>query len=93
VNGVHAAAYTIRIIRHHPLFDGNQCAGFVVGALFLEINGHNFIASEEASAQAELSPAADTLDESGFAAWLRTNRKRRSAKIRAGNEAGAPRDG
>jgi prophage maintenance system killer protein len=38
VNGVHAAAYTIRIIRHHPLFDGNQRDGFVVGALFLEIN-------------------------------------------------------
>ena len=70
-----AAAYTAGIIRNHPFFDGNKRTGFVVGVLFLEIKGHNFTASEEASAQAVLSLAADTLDESHFAAWLRANLK------------------
>jgi death on curing protein len=56
---------------------GNKRTGFVVGVLFLEINGHSFTASEEASAQAVLSLAAATLDESAFAAWLRVSLKRR----------------
>jgi death on curing protein len=68
-----AAASTAGIIRNHPFFDGNKRTGFVVGILFLEINGHNFAASEEASAHAVLSLAADTLNESQFAAWLRAN--------------------
>ena len=72
-----AAAYTAGIIRNHPFFDGNKRTGFVIGVLFLEINGHIFTASEEASAQAVLSLAADTLDESAFAAWLRANLQRR----------------
>ena len=72
-----AAAYTAGIIGNHPFIDGNKRTGFVIGVLFLEINGHNFTASEEASAQAVLSLAADTLDESAFAAWLRANLKRR----------------
>ena len=72
-----AAAYTAGIIHNHPFFDGNKRTGFVIGVLFLEINGHNFTASEEASAQAVLSLAADTLDESAFAAWLCANLRRR----------------
>jgi death on curing protein len=72
-----AAAYTTGIIRNHPCFDGNKRTGFVIGVLFLEINGHRFTASEETSAQAVLSLAADTLDESAFAAWMRANLKRR----------------
>jgi death on curing protein len=72
-----AAAYTAGIIGNHPFFDGNKRTGFVVGILFLEINGHNFVATEEASAEAVLRLAADTLDESHFAAWLRANLKPR----------------
>jgi death-on-curing protein len=68
-----AASYTAGIIRNHPFFDGNKRTGFVVGVLFVELNGRNFTASEEASAQAVLSLAAGTLDESQFAAWLRAN--------------------
>jgi death on curing protein len=68
-----AAAYTAGIIRDHPFFDGNKRTGFVIGVLFLEINGHNFTATEEASAQAVLSLASGTLDEPHFAAWLRAN--------------------
>ena len=71
-----AAAYTAGIIRDHPFFDGNKRVGFVVGVLFLELNGYRFVASEEDAAQAVLSLAAGTLEESAFVAWMRANVKR-----------------
>jgi death-on-curing protein len=72
-----AAAYTSGIIRNHPFIDGNKRTGFLVGVLFLELNGHRFTATEESAAQAILSLAAGTLDELALAAWFRANVKRR----------------
>jgi len=37
-----AAAYTAGIVRNHPFVDGNKRTGFVVGILFLELNGYRF---------------------------------------------------
>lgn len=71
-----AAAYTAGIVRNHPFVDGNKRTGFVVGVLFLEMNGYRFIATEEAAAQAVLSLAAGTLDETAFAVWMRANARR-----------------
>jgi len=68
-----AAAYTAGIVRNHPFIDGNKRTGFVVGVLFLELNGYRFTASEEDAAQAVLGLAAGTLDEQGYAAFLREN--------------------
>ena len=72
-----ATAYTAGIVRNHPFIDGNKRTGFVVGVLFLELNGRRFTASEQDAAQAVLHLAAGTLDEAGFAAWLRANSTRR----------------
>jgi death-on-curing protein len=72
-----AAAYTSGIIRNHPFIDGNKRTGFLVGVLFLELNGYRFTATEESAAQAILSLAAGTLDELALAAWFRANVKRR----------------
>jgi hypothetical protein len=58
--------FTAGIVRNHPFVDGNKRTGFVVGVLFLEMNGHRFIATEETAAQAVLSLAAGTLDEPAF---------------------------
>jgi death-on-curing protein len=33
-------------VRNHPFIDGNKRVGFVVGILFLELNGIRFTASE-----------------------------------------------
>jgi len=71
-----AAAYTAGIVRDHPFIDGNKRTGFLLGVLFLELNGYRFTATEESAAQAILSLAAGTLDEPAFAAWLRANVKR-----------------
>ena len=68
-----AAAYTSGIVRNHPFVDGNKRTGFVVGILFLELNGYRFAASEQEAAQAVLGLASGDLDEVGYAAFLRAN--------------------
>ncbi len=65
-----AAAYTAGIVQNHPFVDGNKRTGFVVGALFLEMNGFEFRASEAEAAQAVLELAAGSIDETGFGAFL-----------------------
>jgi len=71
-----AAKYTAGIVQNHPFVDGNKRTGFVVGVLFLELNGYRFTASEEAAAQAVLELAAGTMDERGFCEFLRANAER-----------------
>jgi death-on-curing protein len=68
-----AAAYTCGIVKNHPFVDGNKRTGFVVGILFLELNGARFTASEAAATQAVLGLAAGTLDDADYAAFLREN--------------------
>ncbi len=68
-----AAAYTAGIVKNHPFVDGNKRTGFVVGILFLELNGARFIASEEAATDAVLNLAAGTIDAAGYASFLRSN--------------------
>jgi len=71
-----AAKYTARIVQNHPFVDGNKRTSFVVGILFLELNGYRFTASEEAAAQAVIELAAGRMDETGFCQFLRANSKR-----------------
>ena len=68
-----ARACTAGIVRNHPFVDGNKRTGFVVGILFLELNGYRFTATEESAARAVFELAAGTLDESGYTAFLREN--------------------
>jgi len=72
-----AALYTSAIVRNHPFVDGNKRTGFVVGILFLELNGYRFDASEEAAARAVLSMAAGIVNESEFASFLKGNSTKR----------------
>jgi death-on-curing protein len=66
-----AAAYTAGVVKNHPFVDGNKRTGFVLGILFLEMNGMRFTASEELATQAVLDIAAGTTDLTGYAAFLR----------------------
>jgi death on curing protein len=72
-----ATAYTAGIVRNHPFVDGNKRTGFVVGILFLELNGYRFAASEEDAAQAVLKLADRTFDEGDYNAFLRGNAVRK----------------
>ncbi len=67
------AAYTSGIVRNHPFTDGNKRTGFVIGILFLELNGYCFTASEEAAAQAVIKLAAREIEEMDYVNFLRTN--------------------
>jgi death-on-curing protein len=67
-----AALCTAGIVRNHPFVDGNKRTGFVVGILFLELNGYSFTATEEDAAQAALELAAGKLDEAGYSSFLRS---------------------
>lgn len=68
-----AGAYMRGIVRNHPFVDGNKRTAFVVGVLFLEINGHRFAATEEHATRAVLGLADGRMDEASFVRWLRAN--------------------
>jgi death on curing protein len=70
-----AAKYAAGIVQNHPFVDGSKRTGFVIGVLFLELNGYRFTASEEAAAQAVLELAAGSLKEKSFCEFLRANSK------------------
>jgi death on curing protein len=71
-----AAVYIAGIVKNHPFVDGNKRTGFMTGYVFLERNGLHFTASEAEAAQAVLELAAGTIDETGFALFLRDHVKR-----------------
>ena len=68
-----AVACTAGIVRNHPFVDGNKRTGFLIGILFLELNGYRFTAPETTTTNAVLALAAGTLDEAGYTAFLRAN--------------------
>ena len=68
-----AALYTTGVVQNHPFADGNKRTGFVIGILFLELNGYAFSASEEDAAEAVLAVARGDWDENAYAAFLLAN--------------------
>ena len=80
-----SAALTAGIVWNHPFVDGNKRTGFLLGVLFLELNGVSFVAKEEDATLAVRSLASKALDEAGYRSWLSANigEPLRSAKKRA----------
>lgn len=68
-----AAIFTAGIVKNHPFVDGNKRTGFVLGVLFLELNGYHFTATQEDAANAVLALAAGEVDDRGYAAFLAAN--------------------
>jgi len=68
-----AAEYAIGIVKNHPFLDGNKRAGFMAGALFLEVNGLRFSAPEEQVVIYTRALAADEIDGEEYASWLETS--------------------
>jgi death on curing protein len=67
------AAYGFGLAKNHAFIDGNKRTAFVAVELFLVLNGYELIASDAECVLTMLAVAAGDLDESGFAAWLRTH--------------------
>lgn len=68
-----AAIYTAGMVKNHPFVDGSRHTGFLVGILFLELNGYLFHASQEDAASATISLASGEATESDYANFLRAN--------------------
>lgn len=66
-----AAALTTGVVKNHPFVDGNKRTGFLLGVLFLELNGLQFTASEDAATKSVLDLAASAIDEAAYADFLR----------------------
>jgi len=71
-----AASYAAGIILNHPFLDGNKRTGFMVAAVFLEVNGRTLTATEESVVENTMALAAGALKESGYAAWLKANSRK-----------------
>ena len=68
-----AASYAAGIVINHPFLDGNKRTGFMVAAVFLEVNGYELAATEESVVENTLGLAAGKLKEKDYAAWLKDN--------------------
>lgn len=69
-----AAVYCSRIIRYHPLPDGNKRAGYDVMREFIDRNGASFKHPSDGldgTALAIEKLASGELDEAGFIDWMR----------------------
>jgi len=66
-----AAAYTAGVCQNHGFVDGNKRTAFLTGFTFLYENGYTIIAEQAEVVAAMLALADHTLDEAGYAAWLR----------------------
>ena len=66
-----AAAYTAGLCQNHGFIDGNKRTAFLTGFVFLYENGYTIMAEQAEVIAAMLSLADHTLDEAGYAAWLR----------------------
>ena len=72
-----AASYGVGLAKNHPFNDGNKRTAFVAVELFLALNGHDLVADDADCVLTMLAVAAGSLDEPGFAAWLRTHSRPR----------------
>jgi death-on-curing protein len=72
-----ASLYAAGIVKNHPFVDGNKRTGFLCAAVFLEINGRQFAASEGEVVAMTLALAAGEADDKSYAEWLRDNVKAR----------------
>ncbi|HEX3147005.1 MAG TPA: type II toxin-antitoxin system death-on-curing family toxin [Gemmataceae bacterium] len=67
------AAYGYGIIRNHPFVDGNKRTGLVTLGLFLQLNGKQFVASEEEAFLSITAAAAGEIAERQFMEWVERN--------------------
>ncbi len=66
-----AAAYLFHIVRNHLFVDGNKRTGAVAAIVFLEMNGIEVHATNEALVDAVLAVAEGRLPKSGIAEFFR----------------------
>ena len=73
-----AASYAHGIAKNHPFMDGNKRTSLVIAELFLNLNGIELTASDEAVVMTWLKLAAGDISEIGLADWITENSRRMS---------------
>jgi death-on-curing protein len=73
-----AASYAHGIAKNHPFIDGNKRTSLVIAELFLNLNGIEFTASDEAVVMTWLKLAAGDISEIGLEDWITENSRRMS---------------
>jgi len=68
-----AAAYSFGVARNHPFVDGNKRTAWVLGRLFLALNGVKLAFAKEEAIAMMLSLAAGELTEEQVALWFRAH--------------------
>ncbi|WP_295853304.1 type II toxin-antitoxin system death-on-curing family toxin [uncultured Xylophilus sp.] len=68
-----ASSYGFGLARNHPFVDGNKRTAFVAVELFLALNGYTLDADDADCVMTMLAVASGTLDETAFAAWVRSH--------------------
>ncbi len=68
-----AATYGVALAKNHPFIDGNKRAAFLGVGLFLELNGWDLTATDDAAIATFFAVAAGQMDEDALAAWVRAN--------------------
>jgi death-on-curing protein len=66
-----AAAYAFALARSHPYTDGNKRVAFVVGAVFLELNGYQVDRDDADVVRTMMALAGGSLSEESLAQWFR----------------------
>lgn len=82
-----AAALAHGLARNHPFVDGNKRTAHVCYRVFLKLNGAELVASDEEKYLRMIALADGSLDETGFAAWLRAHVRVAAPRVQ---EAAAP---
>lgn len=75
-----AAGYAGGIAKNHPFIDGNKRTAFVASATFLELNGWQFVATEEATAVAFLELAGGKMTELELSRWFESHSRKAARK-------------
>ena len=68
-----AAYYSIWLIKNRPFFDGNKRVSFVIGQLFLKLNGFTFKASAKSKSATYNKLTNNNLSEQEFINWFEIN--------------------
>jgi death-on-curing protein len=70
-----ASAYAFGIAKAHAFIDGNKRTAFVTALTFLRLNGYAFLPNPAKGVQMMEGLAADQIDETEFANWLKAGWK------------------
>jgi death on curing protein len=73
-----AASYGAGLAQNHAFVDGNKRAAFLAVGMFLALNGHRLVTTQMDATLTMLALAEGSIDETQFAAWLRTHTQPRT---------------